>query len=192
MRPSIHEIETQNKEWFAEVVGEAMPTGMQEWLYRHNYFIAPAAKEHHSNYPGGLMEHSVQVTKALCELTKKLGLKWQREESPIIVGMMHDLCKTEEYSVILDPDEKYGYRIEYNDKKLLNGHGNVSLILLQQYIAESQEMTLTEEEAMCIVYHMGAFTDQKEWKYYSRAVKAYPNVLYTHTADMIASQIKGI
>ena len=53
-------------------------------------------------------------------------------------------------------------------------------------------INLTDEETMCIRYHMGAFTDQKEWEYYTRAVKKYPNVLYTHTADMIASQIKGI
>lgn len=51
---------------------------------------------------------------------------------------------------------------------------------------------LTEEEKACIMYHMGAFVDSKEWEFYSRAVKKYPNVLYTHTADMIASQIKGV
>lgn len=51
---------------------------------------------------------------------------------------------------------------------------------------------LTEEEKMCIRYHMGAFTEKSEWEFYSRAVRRYPNVLWTHTADMIASQIKGV
>lgn len=39
---------------------------------------------------------------------------------------------------------------------------------------------------------LGAFVDQEEWSYYTRAVKYYRNVLWTHVADMIASQVKGI
>ena len=53
-------------------------------------------------------------------------------------------------------------------------------------------MELTDEEIACIRWHMGAFDDQKNWDYYGRAIEKYPNVLYTHTADMIASRIKGI
>ena len=45
---------------------------------------------------------------------------------------------------------------------------------------------------MCIRYHMGAFTDKKEWSFYTRAVQQYKNVLYTHTADMLASQVDGV
>ena len=43
-----------------------------------------------------------------------------------------------------------------------------------------------------IRWHMGAFDDRENWKYYSAAVKKYPNVLYTHVADMTASQIIGV
>ena len=53
-------------------------------------------------------------------------------------------------------------------------------------------MKLTEEEVACIRWHMGAFDDQKFWNYYTAAVKKYPNVLWTHTADMIASQVLGV
>ena len=38
----------------------------------------------------------------------------------------------------------------------------------------------------------GAFDDKKNWNRYGEAVTKYPNVLYTHTADMIASRIKGV
>lgn len=39
----------------------------------------------------------------------------------------------------------------------------------------------------------GAFeTDPKMWKYYGRAIEEYPNVLYTHTADMFASRIAKV
>lgn len=52
-----------------------------------------------------------------------------------------------------------------------------------------QFFTLTEEEIMCIRYHMGAFTDKEEWSDYTRAIHKYPNVLWTHQADMIATHI---
>lgn len=36
---------------------------------------------------------------------------------------------------------------------------------------------------------MGAFTDKEEWNNYTRAIHKYPNVLWTHHADMIAAHI---
>lgn len=48
---------------------------------------------------------------------------------------------------------------------------------------------LTDEELYCIRWHMGAFDDTENWKYYSGAIEKYPNVLYTHTADMVAAKI---
>ena len=39
---------------------------------------------------------------------------------------------------------------------------------------------------------MGAFVDQKEWNDYTRAIHKYSNVLWTHTADMIAAHILEI
>lgn len=51
----------------------------------------------------------------------------------------------------------------------------------------------TDEEIACIRWHMGAYeTDTKMWNYYGRAIETFPNVLYTHTADMIASKIRGV
>jgi hypothetical protein len=40
---------------------------------------------------------------------------------------------------------------------------------------------------------MGAYeTDPKMWNYYGAAIEKYHNVLFTHTADMIASKILGV
>ena len=55
----------------------------------------------------------------------------------------------------------------------------------------AQFMPLTFEEIMCIRYHMGAFYSA-EMNDYSRAVEQVPNVLFAHTADMIASKIQGV
>jgi hypothetical protein len=49
-----------------------------------------------------------------------------------------------------------------------------------------------EEELLCIRWHMGAFDDKENWNSYGRSVTEYPNVLFTHTADMIAARIMRI
>ena len=120
---------------------------------------------------------------SLVELSAKNELKWKRAESPFIVGMFHDLCKIDQYR---HPKREMLVEWEYNPDTLIKGHGDKSVILL------SQHMTLTEEEAMCILYHMGAFTDREQWKDYTNAIHMFPNVLWTHHADMIASHIVGV
>ena len=145
------------------------------------FFTDPASTKYHGNYEGGLFDHSRAVAAELLELTEKLGLKWEREESPLIVGFYHDLCKCGSY--IRNADGTY----KYNTDQIIPGHGEKSVIIAQKYIS------LTDEEIACIRWHMGAYeTDTKMWDYYGRAIEKYPNVLYTHTADMIASKIRGI
>lgn len=153
-----------------------------EKLDRIGFFTAPASTKYHGAYEGGLLDHSLQVARELVRLTDKLNLKWQRPESPYIVGMFHDLCKVDNYKKDLETDSYI-----YNPYKILDGHGEKSVIVLQGYIS------LTAEEIACIRWHMGAFeTDTNKWKYYGNAIKAYPNVLYTHTADITASHIRGV
>ena len=189
---NIMEIEEETKQRFVECSGDIIPSSMVSWLSEIGYFMAPGAKVHHSARVGGLFDHSEQVAKALAELTNGMHLQWQRQESPVIIGLLHDVCKTEEYSIILEPQEKNGYRIEWNKNQIITGHGIASVMMIQQYAIKTGEFVLTEEEMMCIRFHMGAFTEKSEWEFYSRAIKKYPNVLYTHTADMIASKIKGV
>ena len=146
------------------------------------FFTAPASTKYHGAYDGGLFDHSLATAKALVNLTEKLGLTWDRECSPYIVGMYHDLCKCESYIYDIETD---GYK--YNNDMIIPGHGDKSIILL------SQRMPLTDEEIACIRWHMGAYEkDTSMWGYYNRAIETYPNVLYTHTADMIASKIEGV
>ena len=53
-------------------------------------------------------------------------------------------------------------------------------------------MNLTEEEILCIRWHMGAYDDKENWNTIGAAIEKYPNVLFTHTADMMAARIVGI
>lgn len=144
------------------------------------FFTAPASIHHHGAYEGALFDHSLAVANALLSLTRRLELKWQDGTSPLIVGMFHDICKVDNYR--RSGSEAY----EYNNATLLPGHGEKSVIMIQQYVR------LTEEEMYCIRWHMGAFDKEENWNSYGRACTQFPNVLYAHTADMIAARILGV
>lgn len=147
------------------------------------FLTAPASTKYHGNYEGGLFDHSEATYDSLQSLTIGMGLKWERPESPLIVGLFHDLCKIDSY--VKTPDGEYPYC--HNEQNCIDGHGEKSVIYLQKYI------DLTDEEIACIRWHMGAYEkDTGKWDYYDRAIRLCPNVLYTHTADMIASKIKGV
>lgn len=150
-------------------------------LFNDGFFVKPASIHHHGQYDGALFDHSFEVAKALVEMTEKLGLEWKLERSPYIVGMFHDLCKLDNY-VKSKCDEAW----EYNNATLLPGHGEKSVILAQRL------MQLTDEELYCIRWHMGAFDSKENWNSCGRACTVFPNVLYTHTADMVAARIKGV
>ena len=172
------------KEFWNSPAVVALPSDFYKWLECSEFFYAPASTKYHGNYEGGLFDHSFMVMNTLVDLTRHNNLKWQRDGSPFIVGLLHDLCKIDSYEPVYDPthpDDAPTFK--YNTDTLLTGHGDKSVMLI------SEHMQLTEEEVMCIRYHMGAFTDKEEWRYYTRAVNQYPNVLWTHQADMIASHI---
>ena len=182
------------KSIMADFFCKAGGSRLLEWLEQAGFYEAPASVKHRNTYAGSLFDHSLQVTYDLIQLTEKLDLKWEREESPAVVGMLHDVCKMEDYvfepeevGVCLDGTPVYGEpRAQWRKRQLWHDHGDKSLIMLMGHI------DLTEEEKACIRYHMGAFTSKEEWEYYTEAVRKYPNVLYTHTADMLAAHVKGV
>ena len=146
-------------------------------LNNMGFFLAPASTKYHGNYEGGLYDHSENVTHVLLTLTKDIGIKWSRPESPYIIGMFHDLCKCDNY---IQKDLKTW---EYNKDTELKGHGDKSVMIA------STLAKLTYEEVLCIRYHMGAFVPQEEWSDYTRAIHNYDTVLWTHTADMVAAHV---
>lgn len=169
-------------------IGKFIDNEFETYLLANGFFSAPASTKYHGNYEGGLFDHSFTVMNILVELSAKNNLKWQRAESPFIVGMFHDLCKIDQYRI--DNSEPYtvgeATRYECRTDTDFKGHGDKSILLLCQH------MKLTEEEVMCIRYHMGAFTEKDEWRDYTNAVHRYASVLWTHHADMLASHVCGI
>lgn len=172
--------EADRIEQFEKLMNPYVSKEFRNWLIANGFFTAQASIHHHGAYTGALFDHSFAVTKTLLSFTERLGLSWMKERSPYIVGMFHDLCKIDNYTY--SGNEAW----EYNNATLLPGHGEKSVIMLQQH------MSLTDEEMLCIRWHMGAFDDKEHWNSYGRSVTHFPNVLYTHTADMVAARILGV
>lgn len=180
MRSSV----SDRKELFAEIINDKVLNTelLIEELDEMGYFTAPASTKYHGSYEGGLFNHSYAVARCLELMTKQMGLEWHDERSPWIVGLSHDLCKCDSY--IKQEDGTY----KYNTEQLIPGHAEKSIIVAQQMAFLPM---LDEEQIACIRYHMGAYEGEKVWRNYDYAIRKYPNVLWTHTADMYASKVLG-
>lgn len=169
-----------NREQELTKIGRYIGSMAAKQLIEMGFTTAPASTKFHGCYEGGLFDHSICVLRHLIDLSKKNRLHWERNRSSYIIAIMHDLCKVDQYEKALTPSG--GMKYVYRDTEV-KGHGEKSLIYAKKLIH------LTEEEEICIRYHMGAFTDRSEWNKFTDAVKRYPNLLYVHLADMLASQI---
>lgn len=183
-------------ELFDGIIKDKISNEFYKWLIQNGFFTQPASTKYHGAYEGGLFDHSYEMTQVLLDMTERLNLQWTRPESPYIIGMFHDLCKVDNYITIVDePGETMmgtgvvkGKEIhfEYNPNTILKGHADKSIMLLSQFI------NLTEEELLCIRFHMGAYEGQDQWDNYDKAIRKYETVLWVHTADMYASKVKGV
>ena len=146
------------------------------------YFDAPASKSHHLNHKEGLVQHSVNVAENLAKISQALDVPWFREESPYLVGLLHDLIKCQCYvAKKVEPD---GEKWSYNQPEF-PGHGIGSAL-----IAQAIGVKLTEQEVMAIVYHMGMFNIGKEYtkEEFETAMKKNGEIIVaTHLADWYAS-----
>ena len=128
---------------------------------------------------GGLLQHSLNFWLQLESLTEKMKLEWSHPSSPFVIAMLHHLCEMEQYNY--NPDYQC-----WEETGSIRGHGSRSL-----EIATELGIELTEEEQMCILYHMGDFVESTLWEFYADAARAYPNVLWTHTADLMTNNYYG-
>jgi len=145
-------------------------------VYTGGFFKAPASSRFHGCYEGGLFDHHEAVYIKLKELTEKLGFSWSLR-SVFIVAFLHDMCKVDMY---VKAGEGYSKNLTLSDTR----HAEKSLDYIKQYIE------LTEEEELCIRFHMGAYV-KEDWGAFAEAMHKYRTVLYTHTADNDAANVQG-
>ena len=117
---------------------------------------APAAKSHHQNYPGGLLEHSLKLCKFLFSRTVEGGA---RPENAIAltarqvaqIGMFRDLCKLHLYQK--QADGTYAY-----DRELIGHHAKLSVQIARNLVGR-----LDPQVEICILLHMaGGFWNNED------------------------------
>lgn len=148
------------------------------------YFKMPASAGHHLAVQGGLVEHSVNVTRRLVQLTETLGVRWSRAESPYLVGMLHDLVKCRCYQADVGSGGAVTYR---HVQPVMPGHGVCSVMT-----AAECGIRLMPDETAAIVYHMGAFGVGREYSIeeLSKGTEVYaPQIVATCSADWFAAKV---
>jgi hypothetical protein len=166
-------------------------TELLEWLETTDFFTAPASTRFHGNYEGGLCEHSVNVWEELVRLSKAYPEVKISVESAAIVSLLHDLCKVGCYKTELRNKKENGMWRSvpvyvFQEDFCYGGHGSKSVYLVQKY------MSLTDQEAVAINCHMGAWDRIPTDYSIGSAYEECPLAWLLHVADESATYIREI
>lgn len=174
---------------------------MWEWMLKSNFFEAPASSKYHLAQPGGLAIHSLNVYRRLREITIRdmtnqdapgeYHLSAEQEETVAVLGLLHDICKVGVYhqETKRRKNQDTGKWEDYQGYTFRDplplGHGEKSLFLITRH------MELTDEEALAIRWHMGAYDDAVKGgsRSMNEAMELTPWVWRLQEADMCATWI---
>lgn len=186
----------QNKQMFINLVKENVHRegvdSLLDWLGKTNFFHDPASTKFHSDYEGGLCQHSLNVYARLIKLLQnEYGDSWQEKcsmESAVLIGLFHDICKVDTYAVSMRNIKENGVWVQkpyyVSQDNLPFGHGEKSVYILNSFVK------LTREEAMCINWHMGEYDLRaKAGQSLSNIYYKYPLAFLTHIADNMATYL---
>lgn len=150
-----------------------------------DYYESPASTRFHNNDFGGLIDHSIDVTKRFNRLCERDYPIFPRA-SRIICGLLHDVCKLGTYFPAFNKNGSRSKTPYKTENQLPIGHGEKSIIMLQQIPFE-----LTLQEMLVIRWHMGLY--DYSWKgVEDKVTKIEPAVKLFSSCDMISSVIGGI
>ena len=151
------------------------------------YTTAPASNKYHLSIPQGLLIHSMNVAQEMLKIKRTLPVKVS-DASCIIVGLLHDLGKHDEY-VVNQPTAKQiaaGYKANppYNfaEQEIWLGHEGNSLWMLYD-LQDKFNFKLTKEEFQAILYHNGPTV------YTNMAFKNGDLMWIAHVADLLVTNI---
>lgn len=157
-----------------------------KYLEDSDFFEAPASTRYHGNYKGGLAEHSLNVYEIFKRKNEiyDFGLS---DDTVKITALLHDICKTNFYTVSSRNMKKDGKWIQVPyyavDDQVPFGHGEKSVIMLQQFIR------LSKEEVIMIRWHMGGYEPSQNYNSVSNAWNICKAGVALHTADLESSYI---
>ena len=179
-----------NKERYISILKSTQREGIDEmisWLETTDFYTAPASHCYHGSYPGGLVEHHLNVFDEAMRLLSAYPEINVPEASVAIATLTHDYCKINFYkSEKRNRKNEAGAWEQYDayaikEKFAYGGHGSKSVYLVQHFIQ------LTPDEAVAINCHMGSWDGNKD---VGKAFEQCSFAWLVHVADESATFIK--
>ena len=117
-------------------------------LEQNGFYEAPGSIKYHSNYKGGLAEHSLAVYRCAMDLKRTNPKVYGSvsDESIAMTVLLHDICKADVYFI------RHDGTLGKSMRNFPIGHGEKSVIMLLRL-----GLDLSEEEMLAIRWHMTAW-----------------------------------
>ncbi len=155
------------------------------YLDEIGFFTTAASTKYHSNYKGGLAEHSLKVVENIIKLYKTFKPEFPLEKA-VFVALFHDVgkCGLKEKPMYVQKKEPinteyYGLGFKFVWKKNLTmNHSVLSIYHLAKFF------DLDEDEIHAILYHNGLYDNLGN----ELRNNEKPLMLLLHWADMWASR----
>lgn len=180
-------------------VEDADTQGLVEFLDSSDFFEAPASTQYHCSYRGGLCEHSLHVYKSMVNLADVYRdyLPAFNKNSLLIVGLLHDISKTNFYERTTHNKKIYNekglkhdnlgnfdwfaeesYKVkDVQDRFLAGSHEVASSLLVAKYIP------LSLEENLALIYHQAIPSEGEVIRDMSAILNKYPLITLIQLAD---------
>ena len=103
-----HQTVTEDEKRFREILGSTGREGVEElleYLKVNDFFIAPGSVSHHSNWKGGLVNHSLKVYDRAMQIRETMiredpsVIDELKEEKVAVAALLHDICKADAYTI---------------------------------------------------------------------------------------------
>ena len=144
--------------------------------FRREYCLAPAAQRRHHPYPGGLVEHSVEVAELCLAVCDRMG---NLNRDLLIAGaLLHDVGKLREMRCDMP-----GY--EFTADGGLLGHVSLGADLVREAMAGLDGFP--EDARQRLLHLILSHHGRKEWG--APVEPATPEALLLHTCDQISVQM---
>ncbi|MEN6627059.1 MAG: HD domain-containing protein [Candidatus Sumerlaeia bacterium] len=162
--------------------------------FREAFYKSPAARDHHQAYPGGLLEHTVNVTTLALAIADAYdqagaGLTFNHGRLPIdrqvliAAGLLHDIGKVDTYC--------YSPLPEVTEAQRWEGHLVISYAWVREAAAPLMaEMPESADEINCLLHCILAHHGQLE--YGSPTVPACAEAFILSQADMTDARLAEI
>ena len=139
---------------------------------------APAAKNFHHNYIGGLLEHTLSV----CQMSRSVAQHYPDLDGDLLItgAFLHDIGKIKELS--------YHNQIEYTDEGRLLGHLMIGVAMVEEKLARVKNFP--QELAICLKHLM--LSHHGQYEFGSPKRPKFLEAFALHLIDDLDAKMNGL